>query len=397
MGGGGEVVGGVEPGGADAEDGLTGLVEAEGTQSGGGFVGTGGAGASGGGADALLVEPDEEGFGFDAVDGEEGGVGEAGLVVAYDVDSIEVLEEGLFEGVAGEGEGGHGGEAVGDGAFGGEAEAGDAGDVFGAGAEGEFLITAGIGGGEVAGGAEVEGACAFGSMEFMGTKGDEVGSEGLGLEGDFAEGLDGVAMDEGSGAVGDCGDFGEGVEDAGFVVGEHGADEGGTGGAEGLELVEVEAAIGEEGEIDGLVAAGLEDGFEPGDGWMFEGGKKDGVAGAWGGMGGEGAEDGEVVAFGAAAGEDDGGGRGGDGGGDLGAGAVDGKGGGAGEGVGGGGIGKLGGEVGLHDLNDRVINLGGCVVVEIDHGARKGFLRKCPGKSTLLHGKAFNLMGYHER
>lgn len=176
-------------------------------------------------------------------------------------------------------------------------EAEDAGEVFGAGAEAVFLRAAGEEGGEF--GAEVEGADAFGAVEFVGAEGER-GDAVEGEEGLFADVGDGVDEERDVVREGDLGEGGEVDFDAGFAVGG-GEDEGGgvgaDGGGDGGGVGGAREVNGEIGDVEG---EGLEGAV---DGGVFDGGGDDVGAGR------EAAEE-EVDALGAARGEEDVGGRG---------------------------------------------------------------------------------------
>ena len=108
----------------------------------GGVEGTSGAGGTGTGADADLIEEHEDGFGLDEVEGDVGGVGETGFASAVADGVGDVGEDPGFETVA-QGpdagvlvfEGGHG-------EFGGTSEGDDVGDAFGSATATTFLMTA---------------------------------------------------------------------------------------------------------------------------------------------------------------------------------------------------------------------------------------------------------------
>ena len=72
----------------------------------GGFGGSGLAGAASADGDAFEVEGDDEGFGFEVIEVEAGGVADAGGAGSVDSGLGYFAEEGLFEAVAEGGEGG---------------------------------------------------------------------------------------------------------------------------------------------------------------------------------------------------------------------------------------------------------------------------------------------------
>ncbi len=81
-------------------------MKAHGGEDVGGFGGSGLAGAASADGDAFEVEGDDEGFGFEVIEIEAGGVADAGGVCSVDSGLGDFAEEGLFEAVA---EGGQGG------------------------------------------------------------------------------------------------------------------------------------------------------------------------------------------------------------------------------------------------------------------------------------------------
>ena len=212
----------------------------------GGFSGAGLAGCAEAGADALEVQGDEEALGVDGVDAEIGGVGHAGCAGGVDEGAGDGGEETDFEAVA---KGLHMGRAVGfepgAGEGGGGAEAYDAGDVFCAGAALTLVGAAVEEGGEPGAGAEEEGAGAAGGVHFVAGEGEEVYVLELTgeVEGELAGGLDGVGMEEGAVGPGDARQLTDGLDDAGFVVGEHEADESGVGLEGQMQIVGGEQAL----------------------------------------------------------------------------------------------------------------------------------------------------------
>jgi hypothetical protein len=110
--------------------------EAHGGEDVGGFDRSRRACRAAGDSETAEVEGDEEGFAIDVVEGDVGGVGDAGRAGSVDGDGVlQALDEAGFEAIA---EGGYSlWDAVGDvskGELGSLAEAGDSGYVFGAGA-----------------------------------------------------------------------------------------------------------------------------------------------------------------------------------------------------------------------------------------------------------------------
>lgn len=210
---------------------------------------------------------------------------------------------------------------------------------------------------------DVEGADAFGSMEFVGGEGDEVDGMGGDVQGNFSGGLYGVGVEEGLVFMGDLGEFVDGLDGSDDVVGGHDGDESGIGSERGFEGFGVDEAVlvdGELGDFDALVlevAAGLQDGG------VFDGADDD--VGVLEVLGFEGAAQGEVVGFGTAGGKDDFFGEGVDEFGDMSPGLFDGLARFASRGMEAGGIGELGAEEGLHGIGDAGVEGGGGGVVEV--------------------------------
>ncbi len=348
----------------------------------GGLGGAGLAGGAGAEGEAADVESDEEGFGVDAGEGEAGGVGQAGLGRAVDGGTGEGGEEGLLEAVAKGGEGGGavagilgGGVEPGGGEAGGVAEADDAGDVLSAGAALTLMRTAEVHGAEGEAAADEEGADAFGAVHLVGGEAEEIDAEGEDIDGDLADGLNGVGVDEGAGGMGEAGELGDGLEDAGLVVGEHEADEclmgagvWGEGARERLGRDAAGGGDGKEGEVDAVVLKGF---GRVKDGVVLDGGGDEVRAGRAGGAGGGGereedAGEGVVVALGAAGGEDDLGGAGVEEGGDGVAGSLDGGLGVLSVLVDGARVAEVLEEEGMHGLEDVRGEGRGAVRVEVD-------------------------------
>ena len=216
----------------------------------GGFGGSGLAGAASADGEAFEVEGDDEGFGFEVIEVDVGGVADAGGAGSVDAGLLDGREEGLFEAVAQGGEGwgwavGSGrasldthvsearrwgtriwwrfGGEPGVGEFGGFAEAYDSGYVFGSGAALALVGASVEERGEADVAADEEDAGALGGVHLVAGDAEEVYvlefAGGAEVEGELAGGLDCVGVEEGSGGVGDGGEFGDGLDDAGLVVG----------------------------------------------------------------------------------------------------------------------------------------------------------------------------------
>ena len=295
--------GGFEEAEAEAGAGAV-FVEGHGHEHMAGLGGSGVAGRAAGDGDALEVEGDDEGFAFDVIEPEIGGVGDAGNGFAGYGGAVDAragdLEQAGFEAVAEGGEALHG--AVFErvlGEFNGLGEADDAGDVFRAGAAAALVAAANEEGVERGSAADVEGSDALGSVELVGADGEQMAAVAADVDGNLARALNGVDVEEGAGLMGDGADLFDGLEDAGFVVGEHDADEAGVGAesiADGLGRDESTGERGDEGDLNAALGGAL-GGLE--DGGVLDGGGDEVVAGA------QEAEDGGVVALGAAGVEDD--------------------------------------------------------------------------------------------
>jgi len=140
-----------------------------------GFGGAGLAGGASADGEALEVEGDDEGFGFEVIEVEVAGVGDAWCVAAVDAGLVDLGEDALFEAVAEGGEfDGAVGVEPGGGEFCGFAEADDAGYVFGAGAALALVRAAVEHGGETDVAADEENADAFGRVDLVAGEGEEV-------------------------------------------------------------------------------------------------------------------------------------------------------------------------------------------------------------------------------
>ena len=141
----------------------------------GGFGCTGLASGASADGEALEVEGDDEGFGFEVIEVEVAGVGDAGRAAAVDTGLVDLGEDALFEAVAEGGEfGGAAGGEPGGGEFGGFAEADDAGYVFGSGAALALMRAAVEHGSEAHVAADEESADAFGGVDLVAGEGEEV-------------------------------------------------------------------------------------------------------------------------------------------------------------------------------------------------------------------------------
>ena len=106
----------------------------------------------------------------------------------------------------------------------------------------------------------IERAGALGSVDLVAGNGNQIGPQGLGLEGDLAEALDGVGVEEGQRALAaDRPDhLGNGHHRAGLVVDHHHAGQNGVGPQGGGEGLQGNRAVGAGLEKGDLKALGLE-------------------------------------------------------------------------------------------------------------------------------------------
>jgi hypothetical protein len=310
-----DLFGGGEAGEGEADAGPgAGGGETHGGEDVGGFGGAGLAGGASADGEAFEVEGDDEGFGFDVVEVEAAGVGDAGCSGSVDAALFDLGEDALFEAVAegGEGRWSVGGSVFGEpllGYFSGFAEGDDAGYVFGSGAALALVGAAVEHGGEADVASHEEGSDAFGGVDLVTGDCEEVNvferAFGAEVEGETAYNLDGVGVEERARSVGDGGQRRDGLDDAGLVVGEHDADElcvGADGGQECGGFDDALRGARKERDFDVLFGEGF-GGAEDGVVLDAGGDKVSGFAGElWASKG---AEEGEVVALGAAGGEDD--------------------------------------------------------------------------------------------
>ena len=356
--------------------------EAHGGKDVGWLCGAGLAGAAGGDGDAGEIEGDEEGLGFEAREGDAGGVVDAFYTKAVDLVIGDLAVEPVFEVVAKDKRvGGQVGVLVainpvvsmtfedtgGGGEFSCGAEGYDAGDVFCAGAALALVGSAVEHGAERSFAADEEGAGALGGVELVAGEAKEVDVFVVvgEVDGDFAYGLDSVGVKESVALLGDHCKRCNALEDAGFVVGEEDGDEFCVGAESFFQIDGIDYAVGVAGEVgdfDALFFEGL-GGVE--DGVVLGGGGDEVVAG------GEGAEEREVVGFGAGGGENDFAGAAVEECGELITGVVDGGAGGLALLVGGAGVAEGFEKPGAHGFKDIREDGSGGVGVEVDTG---GFL-----------------------
>ena len=211
----------------------------------------------------------------------------------------------------------------------------------------------------------VESADALGAVDLVAGDGHDVDVVGDDVDGDLADGLDGVAVEEHALLVAELADLLHGLDDADLVVCVHDADENGLVVHGALEVFDVDEAVGLDREVGDAVAlllkllAGVERGLVLGD-------LGDDVVAALLVHLGD-ALDGEVGGFGGSGGEDDLLGGSTDELGDLLAGLLDALLGFPAEGVvAAGGVAEDAGEVGHHGLKHARVERGGGVVVHVD-------------------------------
>ena len=106
--------------------------------------------------------------------------------------------------------------------------------------------------------ADVERADTLGPVELVAGEREDVDVVGLHVDGDLADGLDGVGVEEDALLVADLADLADGLDDADFVVGVHDGDQDGLLRAFGddgaAEVVEVDEAVGLDGQVGDAVA-----------------------------------------------------------------------------------------------------------------------------------------------
>ena len=147
--------------------------------------------------------------------------------------------------------------------------------------------------------ADVEGTYPFGAVELMGGEAEQVEVVGLDVEGEFADGLGGVGMEEDAVVVAEGADLADGVKGTDLVIGGHDRDEESLIGEGLCHLVGADGAVlvdGEDGEFDRAVAGQGFEGVE--DGLVLGGGGDDVISAAF--AGGDGTLERQVVGFGGA-------------------------------------------------------------------------------------------------
>ena len=261
-----------------------------------------GAGGTGANADAVLLQEVQRILGGHAGDGQGQDVGR--IVSAVDADALQVgnFLDGVVQqcllplDVSLEGGRTHA-------AGGGEAE--DGGGTLGAGAEIVLLTAADQKCGEgFEPGADVQRARTLGAVDLVAGHGDQIRTQGLGLEGDLQEALDRVGVEHGVGAelADQLRHLGDGHHRTGLVVDHHDGHQEGILPQGGLQICQRNAALAvglEVGDLKALVLQllhGVEDGV------VLHTGRDDVLVLFAEPLGG--AEQGPVVGLGAAGGEE---------------------------------------------------------------------------------------------
>src|ERR1700678_1528294 len=158
--------------------------------------------------------------------------------------------------------------------FAGFAEAYDAGDVESAGPHAALVASAVVESGNLDAGvaaANVERADALGTVEFVGGKREDVDVHGVHVDGDLAQSLHAVGVEDYAFFVAELADFGYRLDGADLVVGKHDGDQDGLVVNGPTQVFHVDEAVGLYRQIGDAVAvffkalAGVEDGLVLGD------------------------------------------------------------------------------------------------------------------------------------
>ena len=265
--------------------------------------GAGGAGASGRGADPLIIQHEEKALALDALEAHVHGAGDVVLEAAVNLavgDLTELREElvphgddlrgvllhvvaALFEG------GGHGD---------------DAGDVLGAGALAALLGSTVNNIREDDALLRIEDADALRGVELMAGHGEHVDIHGADVNRHMAGGLDRVGVEEDLPLAAEGADLGDGLDGADLVVGEHDGDEAGVVAQGVRDILDPDDAVGVRVEQGDLVALLLQAVQRVEDGVVLELGGDDMLLPFPGAEAGRG-DDGLVIGLAAAGGEDD--------------------------------------------------------------------------------------------
>ena len=145
-------------------------------------------------------------------------------------------------------------------------------------------------------------ANALGGVEFVRRKGKEVHPQRVGVYFQFARRLGGVGVKKHALAAANGGDFLDGKNNARFIIGRHDRDQGGVGPDGLIEQMQVQQAVGINGQEGDLAALLAQELGVFNDGGMFD---RRGQQVAFARLGQQRALQRRVVAFGPATGEDD--------------------------------------------------------------------------------------------
>ena len=220
----------------------------------GGFEAARGAGRAGAGADAVLVEHEQDGFAFDELKRDAGGVGQPVGRVAVDLAIGHGGQDAGFEAVA---QGLHPGILLGHVLLGqghGRSQGDDAGGVLGAGPAAAFLVAADEKRPKRRALAHVQHADALGRVELVAGQRQHVHGQLGQIDVDLAHGLDRVGVEQHALGLAQGGDLRDGENDAGFVVGVHDRDDGRVLADGAGQLVKVQVALVVNAEIGDFVA-----------------------------------------------------------------------------------------------------------------------------------------------
>ena len=188
----------------------------------------GGAGGAGGGADALVVEQEQEGFALDALEAEVDVAGQAAGRVAVER-AVRDLGQALNQAVAHRGQTGHGLGQVLHGLFQSGRHAHDAGNVLGTCSLALLLRAALDQVREDDAALGVEQADALRAVELVGGEGEHVDVVVYDVDRNVADGLDRVGVEEDACFAADRADLTDWLDGADLVVRVHDRDQAGLG------------------------------------------------------------------------------------------------------------------------------------------------------------------------
>ena len=239
--------------------------QADGKEDVTGVQGAGGAGAAGRGADALVVQHEQEALALDALKAHVHGAGDMMLETAVDLavgDLAELGEELVTHGDDLRGVLRHMVAALLQGGGHGD----DAGDVLGPGALAALLGAAVDDIREDRAALGVEDADPLRGVELVAGHGEHVDVHGFDIDGHVAGGLDRVGMEEDLPLTTEGADLGDGLDGADLVVGKHDGDEAGVVPQGVRHVLDKDDAVGvrvEERDLEALLleaVQGMEDG-----------------------------------------------------------------------------------------------------------------------------------------